>query len=488
MMLQNAFEQNSVYVQGRYDLFDNVTFRSEVLYNQRESTVQVAGYPISSGNLGIVLSADSYYNPLGRWTDAGQNFRYVRPDGSVLSGPQDLRFFRRGVERPRVTRNTAQVFHFGGGFEGTFDVGKNLWNWDVNYNFNRNDGNVRGSGNIDLIKAQQALGPSFLDTDGVVRCGSPGNAIDGCVPWNVLAGVGGYTEEMMDGYYLYTHDRFGTRTTNYTANLTGDIVELPAGPLAFAAGYEYRNESGYVEPDYYSTTGNSSQLVAGGTSGGYTTKEYYAELSVPILRDVAFVKNLSLNVAERHSSYSNFGGTNNGKLSVLWNVNDDLLLRANYAEGFRAPAIGELFAGVGQSFDTFLDPCDTVFGAAAANPAAASATTSARRSQVRPARRASGRSCRARTRTSDPKRRRRARPASSTARRGSKASTCRSTGTRCASRTSSRAFRRTRSSTTATSPTAPSSARTSSATRTARSRTSTGRRRTSAGSKPKATT
>jgi iron complex outermembrane receptor protein len=372
MMLQNAFEQNSAYVQGRYDLTDNIAFRSEVLYNQRESTVQVAGYPISSGNLGLILSADSYYNPLGRWTEAGQNFRYVRPDGSVLEGPQDLRFFRRGVERPRVTRNTVQVFHFGGGFEGSFDVGKNLWNWDVNYNFNRNDGSVRGSGNIDLIKAQQALGPSYLDASGVVRCGSPGDPIADCVPWNVLAAAGGYTEEMMDYYYLYTHDRFGTRTTNYTANLTGDLVELPAGPLAFAAGYEYRDEKGYVEPDYYSTTGNSSQLVAGGTNGGYTTKELYAELSVPILRDVAFAKNLSVNIAERHSRYSNFGNTNNGKLSILWNINDDLLARANYAEGFRAPAIGELFAGVGQSFDTFLDPCDTVFGAAATNPAVAS--------------------------------------------------------------------------------------------------------------------
>ena len=371
MMLQNAFEQNSVYVQGRYNLFDDVTFRSEVLMNRRESTVQVAGYPVSSGNTGLILSEDSYYNPLGRWTDAGRNFHYVTANGTVLDGPQDLSFVRRGVEVPRVTRNTAQVFHFGGGLEGGFDVGKNVWNWDVNYNFNRNDGDVRGTGNIDLTKAQNALGPSFLDTDGVVRCGSPGHAIDDCVPWNVLAAKGGYTQDMLDYIYLYSHDRFGTRTVNYTANLTGDLFELPAGALAFAAGYEYRDEKGYVEPDYNSTTGNSTNLVAAGTKGGYTSKEVYVELSVPILRDVAFAKNLSVNIAGRNSSYNNFGSTNNGKLSVLWNVTDDILLRGNYAEGFRAPAIGELFAGTGQSFDTFLDPCDTVFGAAATNPSVA---------------------------------------------------------------------------------------------------------------------
>ena len=44
---------------------------------------------------------------------------------------------------------------------------------------------------------------------------------------------------------------------------------------------------------------------------------------------------------------------------------DDLLVRANHAKGFRAPAIGELFGGTSQTFDSYLDPCDSVFGAAA---------------------------------------------------------------------------------------------------------------------------
>ena len=47
----------------------------------------------------------------------------------------------------------------------------------------------------------------------------------------------------------------------------------------------------------------------------------------------------------------------------------DVLVRGTWAEGFRAPTIGDTFGGGSQSFDTFLDPCDTRFGEAATNGA-----------------------------------------------------------------------------------------------------------------------
>lgn len=367
MMLQNGYEQKSIFLQGRYDIFDGVSARAVAIYNKRDSTIQVGGYPTQTGNTGLVLSADSYYNPIGSWTQAGQDFHLVDEDGNVFDGPQDVGFIRRGVEVPRVNNNSTAVFHFNGGFEGYFDVGSRTWNWDVSYAYSKNDGDVRGTGNIDLLKAQQALGPSFLDGDGVVRCGVAGSVIDGCVPWNVLASAGNYTQAMIDYVYLYTHDTFGTTTTDYTANLTGELFDLPAGALAFAAGYEHRNESGFVEPDFYSSTGNSSNLASAPTRGSYSLDEGYAELSIPVLKELPMVRLLEFNVAARTSRYSNFGNTTNGKFSVKWKPIDDLLVRGNFAKGFRAPAIGELFGGTSQSFDFYLDPCDSVYGAAATN-------------------------------------------------------------------------------------------------------------------------
>ncbi|MFC5571270.1 TonB-dependent receptor domain-containing protein, partial [Lysobacter yangpyeongensis] len=67
---------------------------------------------------------------------------------------------------------------------------------------------------------------------------------------------------------------------------------------------------------------------------------------------------LDFSVATRYSDYSNFGDTLNSKFGFRWKPIDDLMVRGNWAEGFRAPSISELFAGLGDSFPTIADPCN----------------------------------------------------------------------------------------------------------------------------------
>jgi len=95
---------------------------------------------------------------------------------------------------------------------------------------------------------------------------------------------------------------------------------------------------------------------------------------VPILADVPFAKELTFNVASRYSKYSNFGNTTNNKFQMRWRPIEGLLVRATYADGFRAPAISDLFGGIGGSFEFYTDPCgagsaNNVNGSAACNAA-----------------------------------------------------------------------------------------------------------------------
>ena len=64
----------------------------------------------------------------------------------------------------------------------------------------------------------------------------------------------------------------------------------------------------------------------------------YAELNVPVF------KGLDLTGAVRYDRYSDFGDTINPKLSVRYKPFDQLLLRASYSTGFRAPSLYELNA------------------------------------------------------------------------------------------------------------------------------------------------
>ena len=360
MMLRTGIERRSVFASTNYEMGDNIAFDADILYNQRVTDQQVAGYPYQSLAFDTQLSGDSAFNPVG----------------------QDIHFRRRLWEVPRTTRSELQTYRFAGGFSGFFELGGKYWDWDVGALLNRNSLSKTGHGDASLIATRQALGPSFVNDDGIVQCGSAlaPIALDACRPWNPLlpngvAGQGSLADEgLQDFLFPYFTDTGTTRTTSYTANLSGTAMELPAGDLGFAIGYEHRKEQGRFVPDAFAQSGEYTGLAATTTQGDYSLDEFYAELNIPVLADMPFAKELTFNVASRYSDYSNFGDTTNNKLGFTWRPLDELLIRGTYAEGFRAPSIDNLYGGIGSSFEEYTDPCGTgavnsVNGNAACNAA-----------------------------------------------------------------------------------------------------------------------
>ena len=352
MFLQTGIERRSVFANGNFDFTDNVRGTASVLYTERETLQQVAGYPYRSVAFDSPLSGESYFNPLPG---------------------QDVDFMRRTWEVPRQTRSELNTFRFSGGLEGSFQLGDNYWDWDVGYVYNRNKGTKTGTGNLFVPNVQNAVGPSFLDSDGVVKCGSAGNVIAGCTPWNPLlpngaAGAGSLADPALQAYlFLPSHDTSMSTTKVYSANLSGTIMALPAGDLAMAAGVEHRSEDARYDPDALLQSGLSTDLAGAPTRGGYSLDEVYLEFNIPVLADMPFAKELSFDVAGRYSDYNTFGDTTNSKFGMKWKPIDDLLVRGTYATGFRAPTVSDLYGGTSQTFDSYTDPCDTLFGAATRN-------------------------------------------------------------------------------------------------------------------------
>src|SRR5262249_55579369 len=100
-----------------------------------------------------------------------------------------------------------------------------------------------------------------------------------------------------------------------------------------------------------------SSICSSPAQGGYNVKEAYAEVLVPILKDLAFAKSLNLILGDRYSKYSNFGSTNNWKAAIEWRPIEDLLLRGTASKVFRAPTPTNLFAGPSTDAPTAVDPC-----------------------------------------------------------------------------------------------------------------------------------
>ncbi|WP_433852380.1 TonB-dependent receptor [Stenotrophomonas nitritireducens] len=358
MMLQTGIERKSVYVNGNYDFTDSVTFNADLLYNDRTTDQQIAGYPYQSQSFGTPLSADSAFNPIG----------------------QDIEFRRRLWEVPRTTESKLKTLRFAPSVSGFFEFADRSFDWNVGALWNRNEVTKTNYGDMSLIAARQALGPSFVDANGVARCGTAAKPIDGCYAWNPLlpagvAGPGSLDNQELRNFLFPTFTTTGvSKTTSFTADLSGSIVALPAGDLGFAVGVEHRKEEGRYVPDAFAQSGEYTGLASSTTNGEYSLDEVYLELNVPVLADMAFAKELTLNVASRYSDYSNFGDTTNSKFGITWRPADDLLVRGTYAEGFRAPTIDNMYGGTGSSFEKYIDPCGvkapaSVNGNAACNAA-----------------------------------------------------------------------------------------------------------------------
>ena len=117
------------------------------------------------------------------------------------------------------------------------------------------------------------------------------------------------------------------------ARLTGELLQLPAGPITLAAGTAYRNEHYYF----------ADSLSA--FDSGYHLQAVYSELSIPALeshRASAQIPLLTLSLAGRYEHYSSFGGTLDPKFGLRWAASDRFTFRTTYATSFRAPSAYQL--------------------------------------------------------------------------------------------------------------------------------------------------
>tara|TARA_Y100001973_G_scaffold101380_1_gene164408 strand:- start:2726 stop:5449 length:2724 start_codon:yes stop_codon:yes gene_type:complete len=331
-------ERSAVYAQW-VQPFQDVTMRIEALYNNRKSDQQFSpAPPVIRGSRGFMIANDARVNPFGV-EFSGSDFRV-------------LNFFDE--VGPRVNSQDVDTMRFGIGFDGYLGA---TWSWDAFASYASNEATFVSNNQLDLDRL--ALGLRACDTTGIAADVS--DLAANCTPVNLFNPL---TADMVDYIRFQGRDQNESKQTHARINFSGPVAELDAGEILVATGLEYRKEQGVDSPDarisadprvnsYRATTSSPRE----GTRGEYDLYEAYAEATVPLLTNAALAKDLELNLAARFSDYSTFGSTTNTKVGVLWRVNDDLMFRSNWAEGFRAPSILELFEGQRATFAPVIDPC-----------------------------------------------------------------------------------------------------------------------------------
>ena len=168
----------------------------------------------------------------------------------------------------------------------------------------------------------------------------------------------GYNNAIVNGTYKFGQQNdaalldsmFPVRTTKGESKITfvdatvsGEVAQLPAGPLNVAFGTDIRREKYEMA--------SSDNVLRGDLVGiaGLQVKDtmdhyaLFAEATIPV------VKRVELSAAVRADKSTNSDVHFSPKLGLRVNATDTLLLRATAAGGFRAPNIVETGNGLGRS-------------------------------------------------------------------------------------------------------------------------------------------
>lgn len=342
-------ERYGFFISAKQELTSSINLRVKANYTRRNSQNQAAFLPLSigpdagNGNLLDTISVDATnpYNPFG----------VTLSPGGAGNPPVNYSIIRRRLIEAGQRTYTQHVntMSVTGTLDGSFDLGGHKFYWDVNAVLGFNDAKQTFTGNINAAKLAQALGP-------VANC------TGACVPFDIFGGAGTVTPAML-GFVGFTEkDRSSQSVNDYTANLSGNVFDLPAGPVGIAVGYEHRYQVGDFTPDPIITAGLGADIPAQPAHGSYHSDEVYGELRVPLIHNTPFIHSFELDGAVRHADYSISGGNTTFTGSGLWKPIPDLLLRGSYAQGFRAPSIGELFGAQSRSDAPINDPCTNVAG------------------------------------------------------------------------------------------------------------------------------
>lgn len=254
-----------------------------------------------------------------------------------------------------VNENTRTTYRSWAGLRGF--VWDN-WEWDLSVGYGKFKQEQDRQNEINVLKLRNALQAEKL-ADGTIQCIDADARADGCVPVN-LFGEGSISAEAAD--YIRANPTITTdiSMTNVLGYVTGDLFELPAGPVASAFGFEYRRDTQSVDTNV--PNGGVTFNYVPTFEGDVDVYEAFGEVSLPLLRDMTAVRNLSMDLSLRVADYS-WSTTDlmkSYKAGIVYEPAEGYMVRANWATAQRAPTITELLSPPRGDYDGFDDICDGV--------------------------------------------------------------------------------------------------------------------------------
>ena len=343
--------------------FDNSAAAVPFLPDPFKNPGEAVGLSGTAGGVSVPIQ-----NPFNPFTVADAT--WISPSGELVPVTTGVRFRAIKDTGVRTTTDTYWDYQFDVGLKG--EMGEfgdyfKTWNWETGFRYARNEASDVAIGNV----SQPGLRDALLDTNPATAF----NPFGGTFSMNSNAA--------RNRVYVTLHTTATFEQPLGYATINGDLFNLPAGPVSFAVGGEYRGERWDRKPDSLNTT--FSSIGATDLEGSRVNRDVwgiYEEVRVPFTsptwnfpgfysfevdfaeREEWYSQNtsnvLSSNTPQAHSTYN----AQRPKVSVRWQPLDPkyigaVTLRGSYTEAFHAPTVFELSPAGLQSFPAVVDPFST---------------------------------------------------------------------------------------------------------------------------------
>jgi len=332
--LQNSREEYSAYTYGTFDVTDNTQlFASLMVYKQDAKS--------SSGTEFWGTSGDRFTtDPTGATT----TYFYEPNIGTLLQLQRIFQPRELGGNEAAATLYTEKTWYAEFGAQGS--LGR--FDWEASINYGEYDYKADRPRLLAKAVHDYFLGPlqGYLSGYPIFELN-----LD---TWNAPL-----TPEIYRSFSTRVVNESKTSSGTINFNITGDLFNLPAGPVSFAGVLEANRQTLDLRSDWRlnQLLPPSENTIYNLTSSGNTSGErdlYSAgvEFRIPVF------SMLTTTLAARYDKYDDISNVDD---AVTWNAGfefrpfSNLLIRGNYATSFRAPDLQLVYAEGSAAYSSIFD-------------------------------------------------------------------------------------------------------------------------------------
>lgn len=354
--IYNANQYYSTYASGTFDINEKTqAYASFTYYDSKARS--------SSGTEFWGTSGDRFNTTKGGATTA---FYYDPQFGGVVQLQRVFNPFELGGSDAVTTHYKEKTWDITAGVRGNiFD----RFDWDATVQYSKYDYTANRPRQLAQAVHDYFLGPllGYANTAG----GTTGaSAIYPIHNLNLARWTTPLTPDQYKAMSTRVINQGVTTSKSLNLTVTGDLFNMPAGPVGFAGTLEGVRQTVDLRSDPRTNPLRpaDSQTIYNLVSSGRTegTRDRYAvgaEFRVPLL------KTLTAQLAGRYDKYddiSAIGGAFTYNVGLEFRPVERLLLRSSYATSFRAPDMQLIYAQGAASYSSILDQYACLSGTGAA--------------------------------------------------------------------------------------------------------------------------